>query len=266
MGWGTGNLGGGSGGLNFKIVSYATESELLADTPKENTIGVITSIPITGYHFGKDEPSPAAAGMVWIPTGTSSTVEFNALKKNGIQVYPLSAKQQDGSAWVDVTALSYQGVEWVEWLDGTLFDVAVLSTHTWTLSSGGGTKPATLTYGDTGMVLGLTASPTRTGGQVWAGCIDNDPDLLSDYNTLIVKYKTSLASSNATIDIGVNSTGKYGGEWVAKKCVASNTNAQTVTIDISSVDSGYATVCFHNKADLYSKTTKATIISVKLEN
>ena len=116
MGWGNGNLGGGSGGLNFKIVSYATKSELLADTPKENTIGVITSIPITGYHFGTEEPSPAAAGMVWITTGTSSAIEFNALKKNAIQVYPLSANQYVSGAWVDVTALSYQGAEWVDWI------------------------------------------------------------------------------------------------------------------------------------------------------
>ncbi len=107
--------GGGGTALNFKVVGYATKEELLAATPAENTIGIITEIPITGYHFGREEPSPAAAGMVWITTGTSSPVEFNALKKNAIQVYPLSAKQQDGSAWVDVTAMSYQGGEWTEW-------------------------------------------------------------------------------------------------------------------------------------------------------
>lgn len=128
--------------LNFDVVAYATEAELLADTPKENTIGVITSIPITGYHFGTEEPSPAAAGMVWITTGTSSDIEFNALKKNAIQVYPLSAKQQDGSAWVDVTALSYQGGEWVDWIvylykDGGEFEE---STGGWEISkSCGGT-------------------------------------------------------------------------------------------------------------------------------
>lgn len=116
MGWGTGNLGGGSEGLNFKIVSYATESELLADTPKENTIGVITSIPITGYHFGTEEPSPAAEGMVWITTGTSSSVGFNALKKNAIQVYPLSANQYVSGAWVSVEAKAYQNGEWIDFI------------------------------------------------------------------------------------------------------------------------------------------------------
>lgn len=114
MGWGTGNLGGGSGGLNFKVVGYATEAELLADTPKENTIGIITTNKITGWMFAAADPAEPVEGMVYITTGKESDIAFNALKKNGIQVYPLSAKQYVTGAWVDVTAYSYQGGEWVE--------------------------------------------------------------------------------------------------------------------------------------------------------
>ena len=108
--------GGGGAALNFKVVGYATKEELLAATPAENAIGIITEIPITGYHFGTEEPSPAAAGMVWITTGTASGVEFNALKKNAIQVYPVCAKQYISGAWVDKTAKSYQGGKWVDWI------------------------------------------------------------------------------------------------------------------------------------------------------
>lgn len=122
MGWGTGNLGGGSGGLNFKIVSYATESELLADTPKENTIGVITTTPITGWYFAAEQPENMVNGDVWFPTGTSSHVAFNALKKNAVQVYPLSAKQMVSGALVEKTAKSYQGGKWVDWWSGELYD------------------------------------------------------------------------------------------------------------------------------------------------
>lgn len=57
-----------------------------------------------------------ANGTIWIETGNSSAVAFNALKKNGIMVYPLSAKQYVSGEWVDVTAKSYQGGEWVEWI------------------------------------------------------------------------------------------------------------------------------------------------------
>lgn len=108
--------GGGGAGLNFNVVRYATESALLAAVPKENTIGIITTTPITSWFFDAEEPETVADGMVWFPTGTSSQVEFNALKKNGLQVYPISAKQYVSGKWVDKTAKSYQGGKWVDWI------------------------------------------------------------------------------------------------------------------------------------------------------
>lgn len=108
--------GGGGAALNFKVLAYATEADLQAATPAENTIGIITETPITSWIFSATEPSPAAAGMVWITVGTASTFEFNALKKNAIQIYPISAKQYVSGAWMDVTAMSYQGGEWVAWV------------------------------------------------------------------------------------------------------------------------------------------------------
>lgn len=104
---------GGSGGasLNFKVVGGTS----VPTNPTENTIWVNTSTKITDWVFSATQPT-AASGRVWIPTGTSSLVEFNALKKNGIQVYPISVKQYVGGAWVDKTAKSYQGGKWVEWI------------------------------------------------------------------------------------------------------------------------------------------------------
>lgn len=103
--------GGGSGGLNFQVIGGTTAPS----NPKENMIWVNTDTPITSWIFSATEPSPAEAGMVWIFTGTSSTVEFNALKKNGIQVYPISAKQYVNGTWVEVVAKSYQNGEWKGW-------------------------------------------------------------------------------------------------------------------------------------------------------
>ena len=108
--------GGGGASLNFDVKAYATEEALLAAVPKENTIGVITQTAITSWAFSATEPAEPVAGMVWISTGNSSGVAFNALKKNAIQVYPLSAKQYVDGAWVDVIAMSYQGGEWVGWI------------------------------------------------------------------------------------------------------------------------------------------------------
>lgn len=224
MGWGTGNLGGGSGGLNLKVVGGTTEPT----NPKENMIWVNTDTEITEWVFAAENPyirtsedlytsegskpgyylntsgqevtstdytnfkeitgnimlpegaisvtvvsgstetstvghgfygadgnlisvvsrkagkaaydvpvgavsirisvrnddpgslfatyMDAEAGAVWILTGTSSPAEFNALKKNRLQVYPLSAKQYQSGAFVDVTAKGYQGGVWVDWV------------------------------------------------------------------------------------------------------------------------------------------------------
>lgn len=131
------NMTGGGGGtsLNFDVKAYATEELLLAATPKENTIGIITTTAITSWIFSATEPESPVEGMVWITTSTSSTIEFNALKKNAIQVYPVAAKQYVSGAWVDVTAYSYQGGEWVAWWDGvTLYDAgdqALVVTGGW---------------------------------------------------------------------------------------------------------------------------------------
>jgi hypothetical protein len=107
--------GGGGVALNFKVLAYATESAMNAATPTENTIGIITTTPITSYVFSITQPT-GSAGMVWITTGTTSINEFNALKKNSIQVYPQAAKQYVSGAWVDKTAKSYMGGVWEEWL------------------------------------------------------------------------------------------------------------------------------------------------------
>lgn len=121
MGWGTGNLGGGSGGLNFKVVGGTSAPA----SPKENTIWINTNTTITSYVFSATQPT-GSAGMVWIFIVTSSNAEFNALKKNGIQVCPISAKQYVGSAWVDKIAKSYQGGEWVDW-----FKTIPMTAYVW---------------------------------------------------------------------------------------------------------------------------------------
>lgn len=105
-------FGSGSAGVNFKIVGGTTQPT----TTRENTIWVNTDTAISSWVFSATEPTEPTAGMVWLQTGTYSNVEFNALRKNGIQVYPLAAKQYIDSAWVEKTAYSYQDGKWVTWL------------------------------------------------------------------------------------------------------------------------------------------------------
>lgn len=105
------NTGGGGTFLNFKVVGNPQPA-----SPKENTIWVNTDTPITGYAFSATEPADHMEGIVWISVGTSSHVAFSALKKHSVMVYPMSAKQHIGGAWVDKTAKSYQNGAWVDWM------------------------------------------------------------------------------------------------------------------------------------------------------
>lgn len=105
--------GGGGAALNFKVVGNPQPAN-----PKENTIWVNTDVKITGYRFAAEQPENMAEGEVWISTGAASQVAFNALKKNTVMVYPISAKQMVGGRLVDLTAKSYQDGAWRDWLRG----------------------------------------------------------------------------------------------------------------------------------------------------
>ena len=103
--------GGGGGGLNFKVVGGTVQPT----SPSENMIWVNTSVAITSWVFSATAPTSPAAGMVWFATGSISSVAFNAVKKNGIWVYPAGCQQYVSGAWVTKTAKTYQSGVWKDW-------------------------------------------------------------------------------------------------------------------------------------------------------
>lgn len=107
---------GGGGGLNFKVVPGLTQP----GTASENTIWVKTE-RIGAWYFSATQPEGMQEWDVWFPTGLESIAEFNALKKNGLQVYPLSARQYIDGVLVDKTAMSYLGGEWLPLWNGQLY-------------------------------------------------------------------------------------------------------------------------------------------------
>lgn len=125
MGWGTGNIGGGSGGLNFKIVAYTTEEALLADAPKENTIGVVTDTAVPKWGFYASEPEAPAEGEIFFTVATESAGFFNALKKNALTVYPTLCQQYISGEWARKIAYIYKSGAWVQFStlwNGELFE------------------------------------------------------------------------------------------------------------------------------------------------
>lgn len=109
------NSGGGTA-LNFAIRKYSSEAALLASQPRQNTIGLVTENKLTGWYLSFSEPEEKKEGTAWILTGTKGDSSFNALKKNGIQIVPLMAKQYISGSWVQIPAKIYKNGAWVSWM------------------------------------------------------------------------------------------------------------------------------------------------------
>lgn len=222
--------GGGGTALNFRVVGGTTAPA----NPAENCIWVNTETPITSWIFSAEESSPAEAGMVWFPIGTSSPVEFNALKKNGIQVYPLSAKQYVGGAWVAVTAKSYQGGAWVDWItylykDGEFFE-DLTGTLSKIFSSAGS---ATLTLNETNIYF---YSAGGNGIYAFANLFD-----LSGKSKLCCECKLTGSGTYAA-DVRVMSTKSvtsFSSGIVAQSYGVKDNAIHVIEVDISAIDSGY---------------------------
>ena len=217
------NAGGGGGGLNFSVVGGTSHPA----NQKENTIWVNTETEISGWVFSAEEPGEPAEGMVWISTGLSSTVEFNALKKNGIQVYPTSAKQYISGAWVSVTAQTYQDGAWSGWLT------------TEYLVQDGNAKYA-FSKNDTGVSITTSSGYyvfKGSGGGYWGIWATAD---LTGYNTVKTDgvFQPSNDGTNNFTNLCVWPTGTSNPIW-------SNTVAKTAlttsgaTLDISSMSGSY---------------------------
>ena len=103
------NTSGGGASLNFKVVGGTTQPT----NPSENTIWVNTSTAIPSWAFSSNNPDSPATGMVWFVIGDASTTPLNALKTNGIEMYPMFVRQYNGSSWVDKVAKCYQNGKWI---------------------------------------------------------------------------------------------------------------------------------------------------------
>lgn len=230
---GGGSAGAGTGaGLNFKVVGGTSAPS----NPAENTIWVNTSTAITGWTFSATEPENPAEGMVWITTGAYSPVEFNALKKNGIMVYPMDAKQYVGGAWVDKTVKIYQGSVWkgldLYLLDGGNKYNAI--TGGWVSANSicklfnhqSGTTSGVATQNTNGLTFGSDNTIVYT-----AKKID-----LTDYNTLNVH----ISSNNGVFLISVKSaiSGSLDTSYAAYKYVSGSATG-IISVDISSVKGEY---------------------------
>ena len=251
----------GGGGLNFSVVGSLTQPA----NPKENMIWVNTDTAVTSYIFSATEPAAPEEGMVWITTGTSSGAEFNALKKNGIQVYPISAKQYVSGAWVDVTAKSYQGGEWVDWIvklfvPGMTPEITALG---WKAYSSQTARAPTVSVGADVITV---SQPHASGG--YTGVAYFEKRDLSAASKITMVYTLSHV-----IDEGDESTGLFvwsevnSGYYIANSAafssVPDDTTSGTLTVDVKALSGEYYIGVGIRGASSYTPTLKISELTIE---
>lgn len=223
------NTGGGAG-LNFTVKAYKSLDAVPASSA-ENTIAVITENAISEWALSVAEPYFKTSGMLWIYSGTSGSVHFNALKKNSIVIYPGSTMQFVNGAWKYLDAYIFQAGRWVKFAlawNGYYFDNGEQHnsiTGGWT-SDGYKYWGNTMKPGTVGATLGTRSDGANTASMIGTA---NPVDLTkvdTIYLTVDTVYGTSQFRVMASKEVGADdlSIGLSVGE---------------LTVDVSSLTGSY---------------------------
>lgn len=181
-----GNGGGGGNALAFRVLGGTSAPS----SPKENDIWVNTSTSITSYVFSATQPT-GSNGVVWFSVGVSSSTEFNALKKNELRVYPISAKQYVSGKWTDKPAKTYQNGKWTDWS----YMLKNLNAEHWIAT--GVTSRANVSNVDSGLQIAFTSAGSW---QDVGGYIDESVDL-TNYKTVVFQGVHNVKSEQVKLCI-----------------------------------------------------------------
>jgi len=187
--------GGGGGGLNFTVKAYKS-LDVRPASAAENTIAVITDTAIPEWAISSLEPDVQLSGMLWIYSGTSGAVQFNALKKNSIVIFPGSVMQFVDGAWKYVDAYIFQNGQWIQFAlawNGYYFDNGEQHSNI----TGGWTSDGYKYYNYTmkASTLGATLG-TRSSGANTASMIGTaNPVDLTNVDTIYITVDTTHGSS-----------------------------------------------------------------------
>lgn len=253
--------------LNFEVVGGTTPPT----NPVENTIWVNTDTEITGWAFSTTQPESVTEGNVWIPVGTTSSVEFNALKNNDLHIYPLGAMQYVNGEFVEKTSYAYQNGVWSNFYywDGELYVNGNEYTHItggWELIIGTSNNVAVAERNESDIFLGQNTNSTAA-YNVYART-KNYYDL-SEYNSLQVHCKEIQCSYYMSCGISVAVYNESGTE-VASLSLNCNSlpdssrnvvTDHTLTLDISGVTEDCTVVI-----QAYSSTTSNRTVYIKFDS
>lgn len=205
-------------------------------------------------HDGNYVPYGGIEGGVWFPTATSRSTEFNALKKNGIQVYPLSAKQYVGGSWVSKGVKIYQCGSWNNFSSIIVPNINIV----WVSSNSVVEKTATETK------VALTAKAPKDGTQTTSTSYTEIDT--TGYDTLYIACSHSVnntSGSDQTSEVCLVSSSGSNVSGVYYRTVNPNTNAESKSyskaIDISALSGIYRVKC---NATTWSSTPVTHYITI----
>ena len=225
---GFGSLGG-KDNLAFKVVNgYNTPPS----NPTENTIWVNTGVVITSWVFSATQPTNPEQGMVWISTGASSPMAFNALKKNTIMMYPISAKIYNSGAWSEKEAKTYKNGAWVEWFpEGAIYCNGAFAVPVKDVPYMAG-YPGSHSLGDGYFMLSM-----GTAGYTVMLFTDTKIDL-TDFNTMTVEFNSlTPVNDKAEVMLIVNDEQNAGTPVASIK--RTGVASATLTLNISTISGSY---------------------------
>lgn len=181
-----------------------------------------------------------ATGQVWIATGTSSDSKFNALKKNGIVVCPLTAKQYVSGVWAYKDAFIYQAGAWKK-LGLYLYN----NGNDYTDKTGGWTTSTPPTYQSAGMsansannCLEISKIGKPTGSWPALGWKTNWRIDFSGYSSLHFSY---IAEGTASVYTEIHftvlddSSGSF--NYIANKTVNVGNQGELI-LDVKNISAG----------------------------
>lgn len=235
--------GAGGGGLNFSVVGGSAQP----GNPKENTIWVNTDTDITGWAFSATEPDSPVEGMVWIATGASSNADFNAIKKNCVQVYPFSAKQYISGAWVGNEAKIFQNGEWISLFNSEIYkngmqDSALVSfateNHGYSNNVSGLVNRGSVVFGSSDITMQVPGVSADGASAQFVGTENTYPvsafdKLIVEFSNLTVKNKNNSNYVIVTVTPQKVYPGTVAGS--ASKTIYQNSGATTIEVDISAI-------------------------------
>lgn len=179
-------------------------------------------------------------GTVLISTSSSGTVKFNALKKNGLVVFPVSATHYIGTDWVNKTAKIYQEGAWIDW-EKWLYNNGAWSNGT-ALTKGTASGSPTVTYNTNS--IKVICSSSNTLQYLYFPQMEN----LDGWSKVVLKFKSNAVytASNQTVDYSAGvrlvvstNTDHNGLVAQAKQYNLSSGTDYTLELDISNLTGRY---------------------------